>query len=86
MKPYKRRVWLNDEKHGGIAFVRINADELSIGDCSRIVNLDFAFDKYSTEEDVANVLSKADILFNEVKAYRRYLKREARRWKKEKSS
>ena len=79
----KERIWLNNEEHGGTAFIQLDNGELKIADCNRIVSLEFYVEEYSTLKDIDNVEEKIDILYEAVKKYRYFIKRRIKKQRKE---
>lgn len=80
MDKYNSRTWLNITK--GSAFIEATDDQLSIADCTRIVNLDFYIESNSSKIELDNVEYKIDVLYEEIRAYRKYIKKEIRRERK----
>jgi len=80
---YYERSWLNPEG-GGNAFVLVEEDEFIIGDCNRIVTLEFWIGHNSSVKQLDAIEYKLDVLHNSVVAYRRHLKKKIRKLRKEK--
>ncbi len=78
---YYERVWLNAEG-GGSAFLLVEEDEFIIGDCSRIVTLEFYFYNTSSVKDLDEIEYKLDTLYNSVKEYRKYKLKKIRKLRK----
>lgn len=79
----KERHWLN--KAEGHAFIEIDEESFTIGDCNKIVTLEFSIGDYhpcyinNTPEAIEY---KIDILYDVVKRYRTYIKKQVRKAKK----
>jgi hypothetical protein len=73
---FETRKWLNTEKHGGSAFVTSEIDSWSayfkIGDCNRIVTLDFSF--YNLTE-YRNSKHKLNVLIRELNRFSKELEK-----------
>jgi hypothetical protein len=71
-RSYYHREFLNKKKHGGTAFINVEAGEnyanVTISDCSRQITLDF-----NTAHAAANTAHKLDILIREFTKLRDFL-------------
>ena len=78
----KCRQFLNNEEHGGSAFIMWdireddNYPQVTLGDCNRQITLEFALDQ---EKDYWNTLEKIDSLYEMIKDFRREVKKLARK-------
>lgn len=80
VKYYERR-FLNEKE--GIAFVEAKNGTFRIGDCSRVVSLDFYLDDdpeyLPSDKDINMIEYKIDSLHAALSDYRRYLKRKIKK-------
>lgn len=81
----KERHWLNTDKDGGSGFIITKGSEIKIGDCNKMIALDFYIEdgKYFDEKAADNVEYKIDLLFDVVKRYRQHTKKLLKKLRKE---
>lgn len=86
MKHYYDRRWLNPtEPRGGSAFALADDNILKFADCSKIVSLEFYASTDDNLKELDAIEYKIDTLFDVVKKYRQYIKKELKKIRKEKS-
>ena len=79
------RHWLNtDEAKGGTGFIRIDDEEIKIGDCDRVISLDFWYDEDTSTTALNNLLYKIDILYATIGRFRKHTKSKVNKLLKEK--
>ena len=81
------RHWLNTEEvEGGSGFIRTDDSEIKIGDCNRIVSLEFWCDEDTSIKSLNNLLYKIDILYATIGRFRKHTKGKVNKLLKEKKN